>query len=116
MLPNTSLIAPSSILIRVGSFNAIAASTETPSRASTRCSADAVGGLIAVSAASSHGLGSSLANAIIELLELLELDAVSGVVEADDVLFLDVGGAGPVDEGRKPPLEANRQRIFVGNE
>src|SRR5208283_597569 len=108
MLPNTSLIAPPSILMRVGSFNAIAASTETPSRASTRCRARAAGGLIAVSAASSHGLGSSLAGAIVELLEMLELDPVSGVVEADDVLLLDVGGAGAVDEGCEPPLEVNR--------
>src|SRR5271169_3503126 len=104
MLPNTSLIAPPSILIRVGSCNEIAASTETPSRASTRCSADADGGLIATSAASSHGLSSSLAGAIVELLEMRELDPVSGVAEADDILLLDVGGAGPIDEGRESPL------------
>src|SRR5271166_1304867 len=100
MLPNTSLIAPPSILIRVGSCNAIAASTETPSRASTRCSARAAGGLIATSTASRRTVGSNLVGAIVELLETLELDPVSGVVEADEVLLLDVGGAGTVDEGR----------------
>src|SRR5580704_17238582 len=115
MLPNTSLIAPPSILMRVGSFNAIVASTETPSRASTRCRAKAAVWLIAVSAASSHAVGSSLAGAIVELLETLELDTVSGVVEADDVLLFDVGRAGPVDEGRKPALQVDRQAVLVGD-
>src|SRR5208283_5284041 len=105
MLPNTSLIAPPSILIRVGSCNAIAASTETPSRTSMRCRATAAGGLITVSAASSHAVGSSLTGAIVKLLEAIELDPVSGVVEADDVLLLDVGGAGAVDERCETSLE-----------
>src|SRR5580693_9379141 len=116
MLPNTSLIAPPSILMRVGSFNAIVASTETPSRASTRCRARAAGGLIAVTDASSHAVGSSLAGAIVELLEASKLDPASGVVEGDDVLLLDVGGAGSVDEGRETSLEVNRQRVLVGDE
>src|SRR6266581_4499585 len=102
MLPNTSLIAPPSILMRVGSFSAIAASTETPSRASTRCRAKAVGGLIAVSDASSHAVSSSLARAIVELLKALQLNPVARVVERNDVFLFDVRGPASVDEGREP--------------
>src|ERR1700676_4226218 len=116
MLPNTSLMAPPSILMRVGSFNAIAASTETPSRASIRCRANTPGGLIAVSDATSDPVSSNLACAIVKLLEALQLNPVSRVVKQDDVLLLDVGGPGAVDEGRQAALQMNGQAVLVGDQ
>src|SRR6516165_5557733 len=116
MLPNTSLIAPPSILIRVGSLSAIAASTDTPSRASMRWSASATGGLIASSNASRRAIRSNLAGAIGQLLEAFQLDPVAGVVEGDDVLLLDVGSSRAVDEGGEPPLEVHGQVVLFGHE
>src|SRR6266849_4079274 len=113
MLPNTSLIGAPSILMRVGSFNAIAASTDTPSRASTRCRANAAGGLVASSNASSDAVSSSLTGSIVKLLETLQLNSISRVVKPDDVFLLDVGGPGPVDERRQAALQMNRQRVLV---
>src|SRR5256886_16073297 len=101
MLPNASLIGVPSILMRVGSFNAIAASTDTPSFASTRCRANAGGGLVASSDASSDTVSCSLAGAIVKLLETLQLNSVSRVVKPDDVFLLHVGGPRPVDERRQ---------------
>src|SRR5512137_344549 len=116
MLPNTSLMGAPSILMRVGSFRAIAASTETPSRASIRCSASTADELVASSEASSSQVSGAFAGGIVELLEAFELNPVSGVVEDHDVLLLHVGGPGPVDEGREPPLEMYRQAVLVGDE
>src|SRR5687768_12506886 len=115
MLPNTSLMAAPSILMRVGSFSAIAASTDTPSRASIRCSAIAAGASITSSEASSVVSG-ALAGSIVRLLETFELDPVSRVVEHDDVVLLDVGGPRSVDKGREPPLHAYGEVVLVGDE
>src|ERR1700736_11525 len=113
MLPNTSLIGAPSILMRVGSFSAIAASTETPSFASRRCRANAIGALVASSDASSDAVNCSLAGAIVKLLKTLQLNSVSRVVKPDDIFLLDVGGAGPVDERRQTAFQMNRQGVFV---
>src|SRR5207253_1763531 len=115
MLPNTSVMLAPSTLIRVASFKAMAASTETPSRASIVCSASAGVALISNADASGcRNFGRRVA--IANLLEIPDLDAIAFEFEFGNVFLVDVGGACSVDERRKPPLEHDVHRLFVRHE
>src|ERR1700719_3012576 len=113
MLPNTSVMLAPSTLMRVASFKAMEASTETPSRASIVCSAS-VGVALISSADTSIGcrnLGRRFA--IANLLEIPDLHAIAFELEFGNVFLVDVGGARSVDEGREPSLERDIHRLFV---
>src|SRR6266480_4511271 len=114
MLPNTSVMLAPSTLMRVASFKAIAASTETPSRASIVCSASAGVALISNADASGRNFGRRVA--IAKLLEISDLHAVPLELEFGNVFLVDVGGACSVDERRKPSLEHDVHRLFVRHE
>src|SRR5439155_25041672 len=112
MLPNTSVMLAPSTLMRVASFKAIAASTETPSRASIVCSASAGVALIS-NADASGGRNFGRRLAIAKLLEISDLHAVALELEFGNVFLVDIGGACSVDERRKPSLEHDVHRLFV---
>src|SRR5437762_13639075 len=112
MLPNTSVMLAPSTLMRVASFKAMAASTETPSRASIVCSASA--GVALISNASGRNFGRRVA--IAKLLEIADLHAVALELEFGNVFLVDVGGACSVDERRKLSLEHDVHRLFVRHE
>src|SRR6185369_2073353 len=85
MFPKTLVIGAPSIRMRVGSLTERTASTDTPSLASTVCSAEATCG------STSHRAGISSANASLlvvlpigDLLERLKVDAAARVLELDE--------------------------------
>src|SRR4051812_37856519 len=115
MLPKTSVMFAPSTLMRVASFSAIAASTETPSRASIVCSANAAGALVS-SASINRGRNLGRRFAIADLPKIPDLHAVAFELEFGNVFLVDVRCAGSVDEGCKPALESHIHRLFIGQE
>jgi hypothetical protein len=113
MLPNTSVMLAPSTLMRVASFKAMEASTETPSRASIVCSASAGVALVSSADASSGCRNLGRQFAIANLLEIPDLHAIALELEFGNVFLVDVGGARAVDEGREAPLERDVHRLFV---
>src|ERR1700687_2880819 len=109
------MLAPST-LIRVASFKAMEASTETPARASIVCSASVGVALISSADASSGCRNPGRRFAIANLLEILDLHATALELEFGNVFLVDVGGARSVDEGREPSLERDIHRFFVRQE
>src|SRR5229473_578332 len=105
MLPNTSVMFAPSTLMRVASFKATEASTETPSRASIVCSASAGVALISSADASIGCRNLSRRFTIAYLPEIPDLHAIAFELEFGNVFLVDVGGARSVDEGRESSLE-----------
>src|SRR2546422_11586065 len=99
MLPNTSVMLAPSTLMRVASFKAMEASTETPSRASIVCSASAAVALLSSARTNGSCRNPGRRFAIANLLEIPDLHAVALELEFGNVFLVDVGGARAVDEG-----------------
>src|ERR1700680_5004784 len=116
MLPNTSVMLAPSTLMRVASFKAMEASTETPSRASIVCSAKAGVALISSADASIGCRNLGRRFAIANLLEIPDLYAIAFELEFGNVFLVDVVGARSVDEGREPPFKRDIHRLFVRQE
>src|ERR1700688_1451728 len=112
MLPNTSVMLAPSTLMRVASFKAMEASTETPSRASIVCSASVGVALISSADASIGCRNLGRRFAIANLLEIPDLHAIAFELEFGNVFLVDVGGARSVDEGRGPSLVRGIHRLF----
>ena len=87
MLPKTFVIGEPSTRMRVGSFSESTASTETPSLASTTCSANAGAALASRSAVGISSADASLLAGlrIRNLLERLDVDATARVLELREV-------------------------------
>src|SRR5437879_13196077 len=90
MLPNTSVMLAPSILMRVASFKAMEASTETPSRASIVCSASVGVALISSADASIGCRNLGRRFAITNLLEIPDLHAIAFELEFGNVFLVDV--------------------------
>src|SRR5574337_959834 len=115
MLPNTSVIGAPSMRMRVGSLIDTMASTDTPSLASTICSAWAGTAvkvaMAAVAALIAHPCRGTRTNrcgdrawvgsvaGIGHLLETLQMHARTGVAELDPIGLEVVGGLETVDQG-----------------
>src|SRR5207248_11721594 len=99
MLPNTSVMLAPSTLMRVASFKAIAASTETPSPASIVCSASA--GVALISNADGIGRYFGRRGAIAKVPELADLHTDALELEFGNGFRVDSRGACSVDERRK---------------
>src|SRR5574337_1929144 len=112
MLPNTSVMRSPSTLMRVASFKAMEASTDTPSRASTACNASAGAVLIASVSVNSGCRDPGRRFAMANLPEISDLHASALELEFGNVFLVDIGSARAVDEGRKPPLERDIHRVF----
>src|SRR5689334_20969523 len=116
MLPNTSVMLAPSTLIRVASFKAMEASTETPSRASIVCSASAGVALVTSADSSTGSRNRGRRFAISDRLEIPDLHAIAFELEFGNVFLVDVGGARSVDESGEPSLERDIHRLFVRQE
>src|SRR5437588_5843997 len=116
MLPNTSVMLAPSTLMRVASFKAMEASTETPSRASIVCSASVGVALISSADASIGCRNLGRRFAIANLLEIPDLHAIAFDLEFGNVFLVDIGGARSVDEGREPSFKRDVHRLFVRHE
>src|SRR5574338_1025777 len=120
MLPNTSVIGAPSMRMRVGSLIDTMASTDTPSLASTICSAWAGTGVkaktaavAAIAALIAHPCRSTRTNRCGDrawvgsvagmgyLLETLQMHARTGVAELDPVGLEVVGGLEAVDRSEE---------------
>mmetsp|Transcript_41618 Transcript_41618/g.97817 ORF Transcript_41618/g.97817 Transcript_41618/m.97817 type:complete len:296 (-) Transcript_41618:1059-1946(-) len=118
MLPKTSVIGAPSMRIRVGSLIETIASTATPSRASTICSAwlaEVQTSAISV-AARCLRVPVRLRGRMGQLLEGLEMHAATGVAELHQVGLQVVRGLDAVDQRAQPAAHHHRLAFLAGHQ